>query len=400
MNGSMRLPEPPWPRDESFPRYSAAEYERRWQRLRVIMSAASVDAVVVAGGGAGRAEVQYLTNAPVRWESLLLATVASDDDPSIVMQLDNHAAGLQPWSTVHIETVGPDVAAAAARLLIERVGSGPTVGLLGPMSARTASSLRDQLPGSTFVNLGLAFTRSRMVKSEEELTWTRYGAALCDHAVASFVQSARPGLREDELGAIMQSAVITAGGQLGILFLASASMTSGGAVAPLQTWSRRSTSHGDIVIFELSAGFGGATGQILRTVSLGSPPSDVIRELHETASRTFDRIFDTIGPGISFEALEAVGKDIDDAGLTIVDDLVHGYGGGYLRPHIRTPATRREPPGGDLLEPGMLLVIQPNVATPDRRYGVQTGELVVVTDRGAESLHSAPRGLLTVEIGP
>ena len=49
----------------------------------------------------------------------------------------------------------------------------------------------------------------------------------------------------------------------------------------------------------------------------------------------------------------------------------------------------------DVLKPGgKLLVLQPNVVTPDRRHGVQTGELVVVTADGARSLHAAPRGLL------
>jgi hypothetical protein len=36
--------------------------------------------------------------------------------------------------------------------------------------------------------------------------------------------------------------------------------------------------------------------------------------------------------------------------------------------------------------------IQPNVITPDERAGVQTGELMLVTDSGCESLHRYPRG--------
>jgi Xaa-Pro dipeptidase len=390
---------PPWPSDAAFPRYSEAEYTRRWERLRSIMSAADVDVAIVAGSGSGRAEVQFLTNAPVRWESLLVVSASDEGDPKIVMSLDNHAAGLQPWSTVPIEAVGPDVAGEVAREVVRRSGSGGTVGLLGPVSERTASALRAALPGCTFVGLGPAFTRERMIKSEEELAWTRYGAAICDHAVSRFLDEARPGLREDELGGIMHAAVLAVGGQLGILFLASASMVTGGAVAPLQTWSRRPTTAEDLVVFELSAGFGGATGQILRTVSLGAAPSDVVRELHAVADRTFERIFETIAPGVPFEALEAVGAEIEDAGFSIVDDLVHGYGGGYLQPHVRTPGTRREAPGDGVLEPDMLLVIQPNVVTPDRRFGVQTGELIVVTEAGAESMHSAPRGQLTTSGG-
>ena len=44
----------------------------------------------------------------------------------------------------------------------------------------------------------------------------------------------------------------------------------------------------------------------------------------------------------------------------------------------------------------MTVVIQPNVVTPDGKAGVQTGELVLITDAGAESLHTIPRGFARV----
>jgi hypothetical protein len=77
-----------------------------------------------------------------------------------------------------------------------------------------------------------------------------------------------------------------------------------------------------------------------------------------------------------------------------VDDVVHGYGGGYLQPVLRTPATMHAPPPDLALERGFMLVVQPNVTSADGRSGVQTGELVLVTEDGAESLHRAPTGLL------
>jgi Xaa-Pro aminopeptidase len=43
------------------------------------------------------------------------------------------------------------------------------------------------------------------------------------------------------------------------------------------------------------------------------------------------------------------------------------------------------------LQAGMTVVVQPNVITPDQRAGVQVGELVLITDRGFERLHKAPR---------
>jgi hypothetical protein len=42
----------------------------------------------------------------------------------------------------------------------------------------------------------------------------------------------------------------------------------------------------------------------------------------------------------------------------------------------------------------MTVVVQPNVVTPDELAGVQTGELLLVTDAGTERLHSYERGLL------
>jgi hypothetical protein len=39
-----------------------------------------------------------------------------------------------------------------------------------------------------------------------------------------------------------------------------------------------------------------------------------------------------------------------------------------------------------------MLVVQPNVITKDEKAGVQTGECIVITERGAESIHTAPRG--------
>ena len=92
------------------------------------------------------------------------------------------------------------------------------------------------------------------------------------------------------------------------------------------------------------------------------------------------------------------GKLIDDAGFTICDDLIHGYGGGYLPPVLGLPSRRTEKIPDITLETGMMLVIQPNVITLDKRFGVQTGECVVVTEKGCESLHQSKRGLIQINL--
>ena len=49
---------------------------------------------------------------------------------------------------------------------------------------------------------------------------------------------------------------------------------------------------------------------------------------------------------------------------------------------------------------GMMMVLQPNVITKDQRAGVQTGALDVITETGAKSLHTAPRGPFVVATQP
>ena len=69
------------------------------------------------------------------------------------------------------------------------------------------------------------------------------------------------------------------------------------------------------------------------------------------------------------------------------DDLVHGFGGGYLPPILRTRRTSAAAPQPFTFQENMTVVIQPNVITEDERMGVQVGELMRVTREGVESLH-------------
>ena len=58
-----------------------------------------------------------------------------------------------------------------------------------------------------------------------------------------------------------------------------------------------------------------------------------------------------------------------------------------------------EPPGRSVpdepFRAGMTVVIQPNVVTRDGKAGVQTGEMVLITQDGIERMHAVPSGFAT-----
>ena len=349
----------------------------------------SLDALVVFGNLASSHPIRWLTRWPPGWDSLLVFPLTGQ--PQLLVPSENHlpTAELLAGPAVDAAYVGFD---ACSRVRAALPPDGGRVGLVGPLPYGIHRCL-SSVPGIELVEADSLYRSLRMVKRPTEIERTRRAAAIADGAVLQLLDEIRPGLRDFELGAILQGACRGAGGEDGICFLASAPMGGGGAVVPAQVLSDRVLEVGDLVMFELSVGVGGDTSQVLRTITIG-PATTEVRHLHGVADATFETILGRIRPGVSAADLLEAARIIDDAGLTVVDDVVHGYGGGYLPPVLRTPATQRRPPPELVLEPGMMVVIQPNVVDRSRSLGVQTGELVVVTEDGAATFHSLQRGLL------
>jgi Xaa-Pro aminopeptidase len=147
-------------------------------------------------------------------------------------------------------------------------------------------------------------------------------------------------------------------------------------------------------VCEISVSFWEYTGQLLRTFAVDAEPTPLYRELHDVADAAFDAIADRLRPGATAADLVEASGLIEDAGFTIRDDLVHGFVGGYLPPVLGTRSRSLAPVPEFTFAHGMTVVVQPNVVTPDETAGVQTGELLLVTDDSPERLHSYERGLL------
>jgi Xaa-Pro aminopeptidase len=165
---------------------------------------------------------------------------------------------------------------------------------------------------------------------------------------------------------------------------------------PTQWPSTRTLAEGDVLTSEISASFWDHPGQLLRTFSVAGDPVALYLELHAVADAAFDAILECLGPGTTAQEVVEASDVIEDAGFTTRDDLVHGFVGGYLPPILGSKSRALEPVPEFVFEAGMTIVIQPNVLTPDERAGVQTGELVLVTNEGAERLHDYERGFLRI----
>ena len=214
------------------------------------------------------------------------------------------------------------------------------------------------------------------------------GCGFTDDAMRAVHQQAGPGTDERELGNLAERAYVGRGGTTHIHYF--------GTTVPAQWPAARALARGDVLSCEISASYWDYTGQLLRTFTVADEPAPLYRDLHEVADAAFDDVFAKVRPGATAADLVEASAVIGAAGFTTRDDLVHGFVGGYLPPVLGDRTRTLEGVPDFTLEEGMTIVIQPNVVTADESAGVQTGELIAVTQDGAERLHDYERGLLRI----
>ncbi|HEX8733317.1 MAG TPA: Xaa-Pro peptidase family protein [Ktedonobacterales bacterium] len=372
-----------------FPRFSDAEFARRRAATREIMAEQGVEALLLAGLAGLDNEVSYLTNFLVTREALLLFPASGE--PLLLVEYYNHTpAARRVAYQCETRWGGDDLAVTTAEAVRARDLASARLGFAGPLSARHALALQRALPQATLVDCSAALRQLRLVKSDEELACLRRGAELTDRCAVALEREARPGMSEHELIALIESAYVGLGGQTGIHYLATTPMAHPSACVPAQRPSNRRIAAGDALIFEISAQYHGYPGQLLRTFTIGAAPTPDYQRMYDLAVEVFDAIAATLRAGATSEAVLDIAERIHAAGYTICDDLLHGLGGGYLPPILRTRRTGSALGAPFTFAENMTVVIQPNVIAPDEQSGVQVGELVRVTRDGIERLHSYP----------
>ncbi len=352
------------------------------------MEDAGVTHLLVYGSDRSGSAVQWLSEWPVTREAALVIT--PDGEDHLLVQHYNHLPNARRIATgVEVDWGGPSTMARVGELLA--TARDQRVGVIGPLRFRDHQRLSESV--GELVYLDAEYTRLRLVKSDDEIDRLRGAADLSDRSVAALADQVEPGMTERDLAAIVEAAYLAEGGTNHIHYFATTSMASPDICVPSQFQSTRRLEVGDVLFCEISAAYWGYAGQVLRTFTIGTDPTALFAELHDVADEAYDAIVSVIRPDADVQDLVDASGVIEERGFTIYDDLVHGYGGGYLPPVLGTSSRPNLPIPDMHLETGMALVVQPNVISPDERAGVQTGQLVVVTDDGAESLHHFERGL-------
>jgi Xaa-Pro dipeptidase len=376
-----------------YPRFSGAEMARRRAAVEDLLAEFELDHLIYCGANRFGSAVQWLTGWPVTAEAVGVLTPKITD--ALFIQHINHVPLARRLAAPAEVAWGGGSSIAAAVVALERRGARTDrVGVIGPMTFEQHATLAARF--GALANLNRRYTRLRQIKSAEEIEWMRIGAALTDRGMAALRDGLRPGLTERELADLVERAYIALGGTNVIHFFGVTPMSDPSIGVPTQFVANRKVNRGDVVVAEISAAFWEHPGQVLRSFAVDAEPSPLYRDLHAAADAAFDAIAAVLKDGTMPQQIIDAASVIEQAGFTIIDDLLHGYGGGYLPPVLGSQSRPSAHIPDEPLRAGMMVVIQPNVVTPDGKAGVQTGELVLITATGIEPLHATPRGFVRV----
>ena len=376
-------------------RFSPAEMERRERLARVLMTERDLEALVLFGNSGvnrhNQANVFWLSNHLDLHHCYLV--LPRDGEATLLVGLANHVPNAREVSPVPVIEWG---GYRPAEKIVEHLQGAQRVGLvginatfeMGPPYAHYLA-LRDHV--RELEDVTREFQRLRLVKSDEEIEWLRRAAAFSDQAMTAVAEGARPGLTEIELVALAEDAYRADGGMPHITFLRSMPMDAPTGCVPAQNPSHRRLERGDVIITEFSASYWGYSGQVHRAIFVDAEPTSDWQRLFDTALAAYEGLVRAVRSDATVADAIRAAEPIGEAGFTIYDDLLHGYGVDILPPIIDR-ARFEEPPREDVscFERGMAVVLQPNPITPDERMGLQLGALTIVTDNGAEALHRVP----------
>ena len=250
--------------------------------------------------------------------------------------------------------------------------------------------LSDLLPSGMRLKHGPpAVERARMVKDAEELGRIRNAVALGAKLFDRALEALRPGVTEAEVAAELEYAARRAGAEE----MSFPTIIASGARSALPH-GRASTQvigPGGFVVCDFGVILAGYCSDQTRTVWVGSVP-DEARRAYEAVREAQQAAVDAVRPGIAVGEVDAAARKVlRKAGLArnFTHSIGHGVG---LEIHEapRVAAGQR-----DLLQPGMVITIEPGVYFPGK-WGVRIEDMVAVTAGGRDVLTPTSKDFLAV----
>lgn len=372
---------------------TAMIYEKRLTRLKDLLGAARLDALILNAGPT----LTYLTGLGFHLsERPIIGVFMSDRAPVLILpELEVNKVEEVSYS-LHARTYGENPAgwqrviqAVFKELKIDRARVG--------VEPRRFRFLEYQLsheacPEMRFSSAESIVAHLRMHKDEREIEAMRTAIQIAQNALLTILPSIRSGESERQLAGRISAQALLGGADAELPF--SPIVASGpNSANPHAVAGERILQAGDWLIIDWGAAYLGYIADLTRTFAVGEVDDELERIAGivleaNAAARALAR------PGVTAGEIDlAARKIIAEAGYG--EYFIHRTGHGLgMEPH-------EEPylfAGNDLrLEAGMTFTIEPGIYLPGRG-GVRIEDDVLITPTGCESLSDLPREIMSIAL--
>ena len=380
-----------------IPVFTLEEGRQRWKRIRDLMYDRQIDCLLIGGSTynyrAGYGDIRYISN-----------TTPNSDDAYVIFPFEGDPV-LYVWSMLsqcHCEKTSwmqvdhcqwtrkghtyPQLIAAKLKDLgLER-------GTLGFVDEYTwfvyaYERLKELLPLAKFVDAGEILRATRRVKSAAELEYVRKAGECADKGWEALKSVVRPGATKYDLIAELEYAMVKNGAEVAGMNLLDVKQWPDGYGFPVGG-SYQKLKDGDIINCEITPCYGGSYAQLVRPISIGSPPSDFVDLLSIHKEMYRQAVQELRAGNTAREIEEKVGRwvrgqkrgfSFASPGFQMLDNM------------FRTPLYLGE------LKPNMVFMIHaitfPSEAEIDKRKGHGghlIGDTYIITEAEPESITKLP----------
>lgn len=342
----------------------------RLNRLRERLGSTDAEALLVTTP----ANVRYVSNFGTPEDAVVLVRPTD----ALLLTDGRYTAQAQEQSALPFEIVSGLLDAAA-----ERTG-GAKLGVEGDsLNLVQYRSLASTLGYEPVVTEGL-FAPLRLVKSADEIAKLRQAARVTDMAFEAAVAMMAPGVTEVEVALELERAMRLNGADGSAFDIIVASGVRG--AMPHGTASQKKLAAGELVTLDFGAVVDGYHADMTRTVAIGEVGAEE-RRLFDAVLQAQKAALAAVGPGKTGRELDKVARDILD-GHGLAEQFSHslGHGTGLVIHEGPRLSNRSE----DVLQPGMIVTVEPGVYFPGFT-GLRIEDLAVVTQDGHEVLSKSPK---------
>jgi Xaa-Pro aminopeptidase len=393
----------PWYTDAEYDKFPAAEFARRHEAARTLMARDGLDAVIFCGSSN-----IYSHGAGVMWAAGLFDLRGMCH--YLLLPRKGEPMLIYPHPGCHIEAArklvsvddvrggehghfGRVLAKRLAELGIEKGRIGiAAADRTGPeyMGVKAYQELQEHAPAAKLVFLPLFVHELTHRKNALEIAAMTRAGELAIAALKAIAAAAKPGVRDYQLEAAAQHAVVSGGGRVHLLMLASTSQHDPRLIFPNPNPSGRQLREGDIILAELAMSYMGYSAKIGHPVSVGRPTEKYRKFFSEVVVPGFKAIEAHLRPGTELESVRKTASTVfRSLGAQSRPICMHGLDLITSLPFISVDEIKGEP--YDMtMKPGMTYSIEITPVSLDGTYGIFFSRSYAITETGAQSLTPFP----------